>query len=86
MGDTSSWEALARLRMMVVTSTKMGARTPVVVVGNKADIGTREVTRVEVEARVTFEWNWGYKECSAILAEGVNQVWKELLLSFTKIA
>ena len=59
---------------MVLTSTKEGARTPVVVVGNKVDIDTRELTRAETEARVMFEWNWGYKECSAKLGEGVSQV------------
>ena len=74
VGDVSSWEALARLRMMVLTSTKEGARTPVVVVGNKVDLEAREVARAETEARVTFEWNWGYKECSAKLGEGVSQV------------
>ena len=74
VGDMSSWEALERLRMMVLTSTKEGARTPVVVVGNKVDIDTRELIRAETEARVMFEWNWGYKECSAKLGEGVSQV------------
>ena len=44
------------------------------VVGNKVDLEAREVARAETEARVTFEWNWGYKECSAKLGEGVSQV------------
>ena len=63
-----------RLRSMVLTSTKSGATTPVVVVGTKFDLDTRELTRAETEARVMFEWNWGYKECSAKLGEGVSQV------------
>ena len=85
VGDTSSWDALARLRMMVLTSTKAGARTPVVVVGNKVDLDTRELTRAETEARVMFEWNWGYKECSAKLGEGVSQVAVRILCVFPLI-
>ena len=68
--------------MMVLTSTKAGARTPVVVVGNKVDLDTRELTRAETEARVMFEWNWGYKECSAKLGEGVSQVVVKILCVF----
>ena len=34
----------------------------------------REVTRVEVEAKAMFEWNFGYKECSSKLGIGINQV------------
>ena len=70
----NSWVALERLRMMVVTTTKLGTRTPVVVVGNMVDLTIREVTRVEVEAKVMFDWNFGYKECSAKLGTGISQV------------
>ena len=66
---------------MVLTSTKSGGRTPVVVVGNKVDLDTRELTRAETEARVMFEWNWGYKECSAKLGEGVSQVVGKIVVS-----
>ena len=72
--DINSWVALERLRMMVVTTTKLGTRTPVVVVGNMVDSTIREVTRVEVEAKVMFDWNFGYKECSAKLGTGISQV------------
>ena len=72
--DVNSWLALERLRMMVVTATKLGTRTPVVVVANMVDSDSREVTRVEVEAKVMFEWNFGYKECSAKLGTGITQV------------
>ena len=85
VGDTNSWEALARLRLMVLTSAKEGERTPVVVVGNMVDLDTRDVTRAEAEARVTFEWNWRYKECSAKLGEGVSQVGHFSLFIFSSL-
>ena len=40
----------------------------------------REVLKAEVETRVMFDWNCGYKECSAkVGGEEVQQVFLELL-------
>ena len=38
----------------------------------------REVARVGVEAKAMFEWNFGYKECSAKLGIGINEVSNDL--------
>ena len=77
VNSASSFEEVSRLRGFLL-ETKGLENMPLVVVGNKTDLG-REVPLEEAEALVMFDLENGYAECSARDNRGVTGVFQELL-------
>ena len=53
---------------------------PIVIVGNKADLEQRKISRETAETLVTIDWGNGYVESSARENRDVDTVFKELLV------
>ena len=72
-----SFEEVSRIRSMV--HNHKGEHVPIVVVANKTDIETRDISKEETEATVVLDWENGYVECSAKNNVNVNMIFKEML-------
>jgi small GTP-binding protein len=78
--DAASFEEVSRLRDQVIEE-KQDAMTPIVIVGNKADVDDsgRKVQRETAEITALVEWESGYVEASAKDNTNVDGVFRELL-------
>ncbi|XP_076064106.1 GTP-binding protein Di-Ras1-like [Oratosquilla oratoria] len=78
INDPQSWNTVESLRKEIVEIR--GPRVPVVVTGNKLDLAScRFMERVEVQKKVTGEWNHAYLETCSFQAHNVFEVFKEVL-------
>jgi GTPase SAR1 family protein len=64
--DESTFEQVERLRDEIIAEKKGDQRTPIVIVGNKTDVGKdkRRVSLPTAETTASIDWGTGYVEVS----------------------
>lgn len=76
--DAASFEEVTRLRQQIIDQKK-NELTPLVIVGNKADVIERAVNFEMAESTVLIDWENGYVEASAKDNDNVTGIFHELL-------
>ncbi|CAH1795618.1 unnamed protein product [Owenia fusiformis] len=79
--NPQSFEEVKALRTMIMEE-RIDGSAPVVIVGNKADIGgsKRKVSTEDVYSIATDEWSHGYVEASAKENQNIVGIFKEVLI------
>jgi len=64
--DETTFEQVERLRDEIIAEKDGDQRTPIVIVGNKTDVGTerRQVSMPTAETTASIDWGTGYVEVS----------------------
>ena len=78
--DESSFEEVKALRQQIIEEKGEDAMTPIVIVGNKAEVTEEErVVKKEVaESTASIDWGHGYVEASAKEDNNIVGIFKEL--------
>ena len=79
--DESSFEEVKALRQQIIEEKGEDAMTPIVIVGNKAEV-TKEQRAIDkeiAESTVSVDWGHGYVEASAKEDTNIVGIFKELL-------
>jgi len=76
--DAASFDEVSRLRLQIIKQ-KQNELTPIVIVGNKADVSERVVNFEMAESTALIDWENGYVEASAKDNVNVTAIFNELL-------
>jgi len=79
--DESSFEEVKALRQQIIEEKGEEAMSPIVIVGNKAEVTKeeRQISKEVAESTASIEWGHGYVEASAKEGFNVASIFMELL-------